>query len=58
MEASDGEDALQFVERMKEPIHLLLTDVVMPEMSGRELAEHLSRESPGDEGALYVWLYG
>ncbi len=39
--ASDGIQALEIGEVQDGPIHLLLTDVVMPEMSGRELAEHL-----------------
>ncbi len=41
LEASSGEEALGFYGVMKEPIHLVLTDVVMPRMSGRELADHL-----------------
>jgi two-component system cell cycle sensor histidine kinase/response regulator CckA len=40
--ARDGDDALFLCEQHKGPIHLLLTDVVMPGMSGRELAERLS----------------
>ena len=39
--ARNGEDALVVSEQHKGPIHLLLTDVVMPEMGGPELAEHL-----------------
>ena len=41
LEASSGEEALGLYGVMKEPIHLVLTDVVMPQMSGRELADHL-----------------
>jgi two-component system cell cycle sensor histidine kinase/response regulator CckA len=39
--ARNGEDALLVSEQHKGPIHLLVTDVVMPEMGGPQLAEHL-----------------
>ena len=41
LEASCGNDALMLCKEYKEPIHMILTDVVMPEMSGRKLAEQL-----------------
>jgi CheY-like chemotaxis protein len=34
-------EAIRFCKERKEPIHLLLTDVVMPEMSGHELVKNL-----------------
>ena len=40
-EARDGPDALRVARDHAGPIHLLLTDVVMPGMSGREVAERL-----------------
>jgi two-component system cell cycle sensor histidine kinase/response regulator CckA len=46
LEARDGDEALQLCERHQGPIHIMLTDVVMPRMSGRELAERLSPSHP------------
>jgi len=39
--ARDGVEALSIVEKSKEPIHALLTDVVMPNMQGPELARRI-----------------
>ncbi len=46
LEARDGEHALQVAKQHTGPIHLLLTDLVMPRMGGRELTEILTRERP------------
>lgn len=40
--ARDGKEALALAERYHEPIHLLITDLVMPGMSGQDLAERLA----------------
>jgi two-component system, cell cycle sensor histidine kinase and response regulator CckA len=45
--ASSGEDALELALRSATTFDLLLTDVVMPGMNGRVLAEHLLRRQPG-----------
>jgi PAS domain S-box-containing protein len=49
-------EALRVGEQNKEHIHLLLTDVVMPEMSGRELAGHLTPLHP-ETKVLYMSGY-
>ncbi len=47
IEALDGEQAVKVArENSGQKIHLLLTDVVMPGMSGRELAENLGLLHP------------
>jgi two-component system, cell cycle sensor histidine kinase and response regulator CckA len=46
LEAKDGEDALLVAERHNAPVHLVVTDVVMPHMNGTELFHHLRRWYP------------
>ncbi|MBI4751425.1 MAG: PAS domain S-box protein [Acidobacteria bacterium] len=41
IEAQSGTQALELIKTLTTPVALLLTDVVMPEMNGRQLAEHL-----------------
>ena len=47
LEATSGKEALQRAKEFTGPIHLLLTDVVMPEMSGPELASQMGSLRPG-----------
>lgn len=46
VEAPNGEEALQLAEAYHGPIHLVLTDVVMPRMSGRDLAQRVLMSHP------------
>jgi signal transduction histidine kinase len=47
LEAENGAEALEVLARGGSPIDLVLTDVVMPLVNGRELGERLSVERPG-----------
>jgi len=47
LEACNGREGLTVCETNEGPIDLLLSDVVMPELSGRELAEHALKLRPG-----------
>jgi len=54
--ASGGAEALTLCQRHPGPIHLLLTDVVMPQMSGRELSIFLASIRP-EARVLYMSGY-
>jgi CheY-like chemotaxis protein len=56
IEARNAGDAWLSVERHPRTIHLLLTDVVMPQISGRELAERLLQMRP-EMKVLYMSGY-
>lgn len=56
LEAHDGPSALRLLERQEEQIDLLFTDVVMPGMSGSELA-HAARERQPALKVLYTSGY-
>ena len=46
LEAHDGASALRLLERQESPVQLLFTDVVMPGLSGRELADRARALQP------------
>ena len=46
LDASCGEEALRLCRECSEPIHLLLTDLVMPETSGKEMVQRLTSLRP------------
>jgi two-component system, cell cycle sensor histidine kinase and response regulator CckA len=57
LEAANGDEAMRTISKhAEEKIHLLLTDVVMPHMGGRELAELVKTLRP-DTKVLYTSAY-
>ncbi len=46
LEAHDGASAVEIAQQHQGPIHLLITDMVMPKVSGRELAELMAKIRP------------
>lgn len=56
LEAESGPEALQVSKQYDRPIRLLLTDVVMPQMNGKQLADRLLSQRPG-MAVLYMSGY-
>jgi two-component system cell cycle sensor histidine kinase/response regulator CckA len=54
--AENGQDALRISREHPGPVHLVVTDLVMPGMGGRGLAEHLRHVRPSTP-VLYVSGY-
>ena len=53
LSADSGWNAVQVYENCAEPIHLLLTDVIMPDLTGPVLAERLRSRQPDGNGMKF-----
>ena len=56
LESRSPREALELCRRHEGPIHLLITDIIMPEMSGRDLAEQMQTMYP-EVRVLYMSGY-
>ena len=56
LKARDCTDAIKICTEREEPIHLLLTDVIMPQMSGRDLVQRVQPQRPAMK-VLYMSGY-
>src|ERR1700704_5935847 len=56
LEAAHGAEALEVIEKAAEPVDLVVTDVVMPGMDGRELGRRLAQRWPALP-ILYISAY-
>lgn len=56
LEAAQAAEALQIADSIDSPIHGVVTDVVMPDMNGPQLVQHLSKSHP-EMKAIYMSGY-
>jgi len=56
LDACNGQEALLIAQRHSDPIHLVLTDMIMPGMNGREVADYLALIHP-EAKTLYMSGY-
>jgi two-component system cell cycle sensor histidine kinase/response regulator CckA len=56
LQAGEGDEALRVARTHPGPLHLVLTDVVMPGMNGRELGQRMREERP-ETRLLYMSAY-
>jgi CheY-like chemotaxis protein len=56
LEAKSGDEALEIVENYEGPIHLILTDMIMPGMTGKQTADRL-RQVRHEMRVLYMSGY-
>lgn len=56
LEAAHGAEALEVLEQAAEPVDLVVTDVVMPGMDGRELGRRVAQRWP-NLPVLYISAY-
>ena len=57
-EAANGEEGIRIATELGGAIDLVITDVVMPVMGGRELSTRLRRDVAGHEDPVHVRVYG
>jgi PAS domain S-box-containing protein len=65
LSAGDGKEAIELCDRHTGPISLLISDIVMPKLSGRGLVEHVRKTRPGTSVLIIsgyaddaVWRHG
>ncbi|HET9166000.1 MAG TPA: ATP-binding protein, partial [Candidatus Angelobacter sp.] len=65
LSAEDGKEAIEICDRHRGPISLLISDIVMPRLSGRGLVEHVRKTRPGTNVLIIsgyaddaVWRHG
>jgi PAS domain S-box-containing protein len=56
LEAHNPRAAIEIAQEQSKPIHLLMTDMIMPEMNGRELAKQLTATRP-EMSVLFISGY-